>query len=211
MLPCVLASLPRFIQRSSFCMFGGQVSLSVVGKTEIRAAQKRAKVLHRASRFLRRTESFRCPLSGTQTRAHKRPAVARTSLMSDQTSRQCFEGCWRRCEASSLDRLMTWQKPTASSAKQQSINNTALASVSRARSAHPSLPPSLFCYFSFSLFLCIHHHFLKTLFFSWKSGVFLITSGPFITNDTLHIALQSYSGCRGGGEWGVPSHCVLLH
>ncbi len=43
-------------------------------------------------------------------------------LMSDKTSRRCFESCWRQCEASLLDWLMNWQKPPASSAKQQRVS-----------------------------------------------------------------------------------------
>lgn len=85
----------------------------------------------------------------------------------------------------------------------ESINNTALASVSQPGGPIPPSPFSVF--FSF---LFIHHHFFKILFSSWMSSVFLITSGLFITNDTLHIALRRYSECR--RKWGLPSHCVLI-
>lgn len=78
--------------------------------------------------------------------------------MSDKTSRQCFECCWRQCEASFIDCLMNWQKPPVSSAKQQRvINNTALASVSQPGGP---IPLSSFFFFSF-----IHHNFYTILFF----------------------------------------------
>lgn len=77
--------------------------------------------------------------------------------MSDKTSRQCFECCWRQCEASFIDCLMNWQKPPVSSAKQQRvINNTALASVSQ-----PGGPIPLSSFF----FSFIHHNFYTILFF----------------------------------------------
>lgn len=43
-------------------------------------------------------------------------------LTSDKTSRQCFDCCWRQYEASLPDWLMNWQKPPASSAKQQRVS-----------------------------------------------------------------------------------------
>lgn len=63
-----------------------------------------------------------------------------------------------------------------------------------ARRAHPSF----ILFFSF-----IHHNFYTILFFSWKRNMFLITSGLFITNDTLHIALRRYSECW--RKWGYAS------
>lgn len=116
--------------------------------------------------------------------------------MSDKTSRQCFECCWRQCEASFIDCLMNWQKPPVSSAKQQRvINNTALASVSQ-----PGGPIPLSSFFFFLLFIIT---FTQSCFFSWKRSIFLITSGLFITNDTLHIALRRYSECW--RKWGYAS------
>lgn len=70
-----------------------------------------------------------------------------------------------------------------------SINNTTLASVSQPGGPVAASPRSVF-------FLFIHHHFFTILFFSWKSSVFLITSGLFITDDTLHIALRRYFGVQ---------------
>lgn len=121
--------------------------------------------------------------------------------MSDKTSRRCFECCWRQCEA---PWLVNWQKPLCLTA--QSFNNAAWASVSEAAGPIPS------SFFSGLSFLSIYSSSLfhnLVFFFPSKSSVFLITSGLFITDDTLHIALRRYPECR--RKWGLPSHCVLLY
>lgn len=127
------------------------------------------------------------------------------ALRSDKTSGRCLEPCCRQCEAAFLHRLMNWQKPPRILRQTaESINNAALASVSQPGGRNPS-----FIHFCFAPFLFIHHHFFTILFFSRKSSVFLITSGLFITNDNLHIALQMYQERR--RKWGRPSHSVFLY
>lgn len=93
--------------------------------------------------------------------------------MSDKTSRRGCECCWRQCEASLLDWVMNWQKPPASSAKQQRvINNTTLASASQP-GAHPS-----FTLFSLSLPLSL----LFIITFSQSCFFFLLEKRKRVSN-----------------------------
>lgn len=72
-----------------------------------------------------------------------------------------------------------------------------------ARRGHPAI-----IHFRYFFYYFIHHHFFTVLFFSWKRSMFLITSGLFITNDTIFTALRRYSVYW--RKWGLPSLHVLL-
>lgn len=89
--------------------------------------------------------------------------------MSDKTSGQCFECCWRQCEASLFDRLINWQ----------SINNTSKASVSQWGGLIPTSSRSVFFFllsiYSSSLFhnlvfLLEEQHvsnYLRAIHYTW--------------------------------------------
>lgn len=97
------------------------------------------------------------------------------------TALSCLDFVWRL-----LHRLDNkhWQKLPASFAKQRSINNTDLASVSQPEGSKPTFQPFPLFFYLFIITFSRNFFFLPL----WKSSVFLITSGLSITNDTHHIA-----------------------
>lgn len=122
-------------------------------------------------------------------------------MESDKTSWQCFECCLRQCESSLLDWQMNWQKPPCIRHQTAECQQYRLDICFPARSAS---------FFLFSSSLFIHHHFFTILCFSGRSSMFLITSRPFITNDTLHIALQIYGVQRKMGFASTLCSSILM-